>query len=59
MSGFSDFLEVSYQSKPPKPKAKRAKSSVVGTAHVVENTLLYREERERIRKMQEQHDKYR
>jgi len=50
MSGFSEFMEVCYQNTPPTPKRRRAKSSAVGTAHVVEETLIYRESREEAKK---------
>ena len=46
MSNFNDFMSICYQSEPPAPKPRRAKRTVVGTAHTIEETLVYRESRE-------------
>ena len=50
MSNFDDFMSICYQSEPPTPKRRRAKSNVVGVAHTIENTLVYRELREDAKK---------
>jgi len=50
MSGFSDFMSICYQSEPPKPSPRKAKRTVVGTAHTIEETLVYRESREEAKK---------